>query len=227
MKIIKLSQTQDLEAWLDARRGVITGTKAKAVKPLSRGTDRTPAGFWELLGERLAIAKDGEPEIDRGHRLEAEAIEKIAQKYELDITNDCGMWVHDSNDSIAVSPDASEKGDKPSYAVEVKCLDTKNHIKALVKDMRAKKSENYNPLDSLKVTTACDYVNQALQYFVVNEHLQKLYFGFYDDRVAYEQLELHVVEIERWQVEELVVLQLTEQLDIIASIDELVKELTK
>lgn len=223
MKIVKLSQENDREAWLDFRRTLITGTKAKAIKPLSRGKDRTPVGFWDLLAENLAIAKDGEPERDRGLRLENEAITKTAKLFKLDLTLDPGIWVSDKNNKIAISPDSAEKGDKPTYAVEAKCLDSKNHIKAIVLDRRAKASSDYHAFDSIPT----EYREQVIQYFAVNEHLKTLYFSFYDDRIVIDKLMHHTIVINRPPIAEEIKEQTETQIEVLDQIKELIKELRK
>jgi len=224
MKIIKLSQQTDREAWLDARRTMITGSKAKKVKPLTRGADRTPAGFWELLAENMAIAKDGEPEMDRGQRLEKEAIALTAKKLKLNINDDAGLWVSDDNENIGVSPDGAEDVDEPTYAVEAKCLDSKNHLMAIVMDYRAKKTDEYNPFESLKFGTN-DFRDQALQYFIVDEVLETLYFTLYDDRMALDNLVHYVITIKRSDVAGMIVERYDEQKSILNDIKMLIKEL--
>ena len=47
MQIVNVSQTSDRESWLELRRGVVTGTKAKAVAPPKRGNG-TPQGVFGL-----------------------------------------------------------------------------------------------------------------------------------------------------------------------------------
>lgn len=225
MKIIKLSQTEDREAWLEARRGLITGSKARKVKPLSRGTDRTPAGFWEILAEKISIAKDGEPDMDRGHRLEVEAIEIAGNKLELDFDTDCGMWVSDENASIAVSPDGSEKSDNPTFAAEAKCLSSGNHLKYLVKDLRARKSDSYRAIDSIPNEATSAYREQVIQYFVVNKDLKVLYFVLYDDRIAYEHLTHHIITIFRDEIENDIEAQIANEEETINQINDLLKEL--
>lgn len=225
MKIIKLSQTEDREAWLEARRGLITGSKARKVKPLSRGTDRTPAGFWELLAEKLSIAKDGEPDMDRGHRLEAEAIEKAGKELDLDFDTDCGMWVSDENPAIAVSPDGSEKSDQPTFAAEAKCLSSANHLKYITKDRRASKLDNYRAIDSIPNESTSAYREQVIQYFVVNKDLKVLYFVLYDDRIAYEHLTHHIITIFRDEIENDIQAQIDNEEETINQINDLIKEL--
>jgi len=94
MKIIQVSQSDERSAWLDLRRSVVTGTKAKTIAPPKRGSG-IPQGVYELLAEKVAIEKDGEPERDRGLRLENEALLLTAEKFELDLNLDAGMWMTD------------------------------------------------------------------------------------------------------------------------------------
>lgn len=198
MQIIKLDQRQDRESWLGLRRTVITGTKAKAVAPPTRGNN-IPQGVFELLAEKVAIAKDGEPERDRGQRLEPEAIRLTAEKYNLKFAID-QFWLSDDG-KLGVSPDATEDSDQPTFAVEAKCLDTKNHLQAIIKDYEAKQQDNYRPIESLKFGTN-DFRYQAIQYFVINPNLERLYFTLYDDRVALENIITYTIIIERKQIQE-------------------------
>lgn len=220
MKIIKISQSGDRESWLELRKGVITSTKAKNVKPLSRGKS-LPVGIYELLAEKVAISKDGEKEMERGLRLENEALLLTQEKYKLDFEFDAGMWFSDDM-KLAVSPDASQVSDKPTYAGEAKCLDTKNHLQAILNDYEGEKLPNYNPLDSLKIGTS-DYTQQVIQYFVVNPDLQILYFTLYDDRVALENVMHYVIEIERKDVAEFTDSQELYERDAIAKVNQMIK----
>lgn len=221
MKIIKMSQTGDREAWLDFRRGKITGTKSKGIRPLTKGKDRVAQGFWKLLAERISIAPDGEKALDRGHRCENEALERTNQKYKLNLDLDPGVWVSDLDEHIILSPDAAEKGDKPTYAAEAKCFDSDNHIKYVVLDRRASKLENYNPFNSVPK----DYQDQVLDYFVVNEHLKTVYFTLDDDRIVIPELAHHVIIINREDVEGEVEQLKDIQLTVIKEVDELIDEL--
>ena len=220
MKIIKVSQSNDRESWLDMRRGVVTSTKAKNVKPLSRGKT-LPAGIYELLAEKVAISKDGEPERDRGLRLENEALLLTQEKYNLDFELDAGMWFSDDM-KLAVSPDASEVSDKPTYAGEAKCLDTKNHLQAILKDYQNKQLPNYNPLDGLKIGTS-DYTTQCIQYFVINQDLETLYFTLYDDRVALENIMHYVIIIKREHVAKFVDSQELYERDALVKVNNMIK----
>lgn len=200
MKIVELSQRDDRESWLELRRGIVTGTKARTVMPLKRA-HATPQGVYELLAEKLAIAKDGEPERDRGLRCEPEAILLTQKKYKLDLNTDPGFWLSDDG-KLGVSPDAAENKPKPTYAVEAKCLDSKNHLQSIINDHEAKQSDEYNPLNSLKIGLS-DFRHQAVQYFVINPDLKTLYFTLYDDRIALENIMHYTIIIHREHIGDL------------------------
>lgn len=222
MQIINVSQQNDREAWLDARRGIITGTKAKTVAPPKRGNG-VPQGIYELLAEHVAIAKDGESERDRGLRLEDEALLLTAEKFNLDLNLDPGMWLSDDG-KLGISPDAAEVSDKPTYAAENKSLDSKNHLQAIINDWTAKKLPNYNPIDSLKIGSS-DYAPQAIQYFVINPYLETLYFTLYDDRIALDNIVHYVIVIKREHVEEYIEGQEAYERDAIERVEQMIKVL--
>lgn len=226
MKIIKLSQSEDREAFLDFRRGRISGAKAKNLKLLTRGKDRTPAGFYEVLAEKLAISKDGEPERDRGLRLEHEAVQLTAKKLKLKVDTDPGVWVSDEDEDIMVSPDAAEASKKPKWAIEAKCLDSKNHLHGIIQDIKAQTEEDYNPINSLKIATS-DFRWQVTQYFVVNEYLETVYFTLYDDRFAHDNLTHYVIIVKRSDIEEQIEAQRSEQKMMLAEMRAIIKELIK
>lgn len=226
MKVIKLSQENDREAFLDFRRGRISGTKAKNVKMLTRGKDRIPAGFYAIMAEKLAIEKDGEPEMDRGLRLENEGIALTAKKWKLDLDYDPGVWVSDKDEDMIVSPDACEKKKIPTYAAEAKCLDSKNHLLGILQDKRARREDDYKPLQSLKIGQS-DFRWQIIQYFVINEKLETVYFTLYDDRYAYDNLMHYVIPIDRQDILEEIASQRAEQIALLAEMRSIIKELIK
>ncbi len=205
MKILKVEQNS--EAWFDFRRGKIGGSKSQGVKPLTRGKykgrlDGT-AGFWKLLAERVSIAKDNESEMERGHRLESLGLQKTNDKFKLDLVWKTeadptlpGLWVSDTSDDMYISPDAAERGKKPTCAAEVKAFDTHKHLQIMYEDMQAKKQEDYNPIDSLP----SDNVDQAIDYFVINKDCKRLYWTLINDLVALENLEHYVIVIDREHV---------------------------
>ena len=150
------------EAWAEARRGKITGTRLKDII-VKRGTGKK-IGFYELIAERLGIPSDGEDPMERGLRLESEAIARFEQKTGKKVNKELVIWTRDDDESIAISPDGFI-GKKE--AVEVKCLSSARHIQAVI--------ENKVP---------DDYEYQILQYFIVNDDLKTLYFLMYDPRIV-------------------------------------------
>ena len=73
-----IQKFQDKEEWLNARAGKITGSKLKDLI-VKRGTGEKK-GFYQLIADRVAIAPDGENPMDRGTRLEEEAIERFVKE---------------------------------------------------------------------------------------------------------------------------------------------------
>lgn len=232
MQILRVEQNS--EAWHEYRRGKIGGSKSQGIRPLSRGKykgryDGT-AGFWRLLAERVSIAKDGEPEMERGHRLEALGLAKTNDKFKLDLVwkteedpTQPGLWVSDSSEYMYISPDAAERGDRPSYAAEVKAFDTHKHLQIMYEDMQAKKSQDYNPIDSLPT----DNVDQAIDYFVVNKGCKRLYWTLINDMVALENLEHYVIVIDRKHVADRVAELETIQINVLGELKEILKGIDK
>ena len=156
------SQTYETEeAWLEARRGKITGT---VLGKLFSKRDKKPlTGYYELIAERIALPPSDENVMDRGHRLEDDAIARFAKETGKIVETGHILWMREDNESIAVSPDGVIG---ETEACEVKCLKSAHHIEAwLTKEIPS------------------EYEAQILQYFIVNEKLQALYFIFYDPRM--------------------------------------------
>lgn len=222
MKVINLSQTDDREAWLDERRQRITGTKFSTVRPLKvkRNGTNTPQGFWDLLAEYVAVAPTDVKPMDRGHDLENVAIGEATAKLGISsyaVNTDPGMWISDKDDKVAVSPDGAENAEKITFAFECKCLNSGKHLMYIIHDIVAKHinddkfmsklpdwlidalppmADAYDPLLSVPP----EYQSQAMQYFTVNEDLQKLYFILYDDRMSIDDFVCYIIEIDRKDV---------------------------
>ena len=237
---------QNTDEWLEARRGLITGSKigqtvlepyaqtdvsriigmrdkalasAESARTAEKAEEykkkaeeykkkadlaqldnqrvKTPVGFWQYLAE-LYATPDAEYEnpMDRGHRLENINAGITVQK--LGISEDTvnyepTMWARDDEPRIAVSPDVTETGDKPSWAIECKSLSTANHLMYVLPYVIWKQNKTdalFNTLLHEYRTTTREYdfvpnkyKTQVLQYFAVNDDLQTLYFSFYDDRI--------------------------------------------
>lgn len=228
---MKIYQTEDQsQEWLDARRGKVMGSKVKGVRRQSRDPEKRYQTFWEVLAEKLAIAADGEPPIDRGHRLEPEALQAASKILGIPFDNDAGMWISDLDDDIGVTPDGAEpvEGDAlPTYAAEVKCLSSASHLRFIVEDRRARKKPTYRPIDSVPNEEKHFFRDQVLQYFVVNEKLETMYFILHDDRIILDHLVTWVITIQRSEVEHLIEDNTNMEFEALMQINKLVKELSE
>lgn len=199
---MKVQKFEDRDQWKDARRGRITGTRAGNL--LSKRDGKTPLkGFYELIAERVAIPRDDENRMDRGLRLEDEAIQRFAKETGKKVTNDLVIWSRDEDEDIAISPDAQvgKKG-----AIECKCLDSAAHIEAYLTKRIPK-----------------DYDAQALQYFVVNDALETLYFIFYDPSMP---IDFFYIEVKREDMEEEIEAALVMQREVLKKVEEIEQQLT-
>lgn len=164
----KKSKKEDLEALLT----VDAEAKLNGMLPKKKG-------FYEVIAERLSTDPTGqaiqETPMERGTRLEPEAIEKFMEATGKKVDGSLVMWMRDENEGIAISPDGQIK--EEHAAVEAKCLSSANHIEACVKKFFWKK----NDWDSVPD----EYREQIVQYFIVNDELQTVYMTFYDPRMLF------------------------------------------
>lgn len=192
----------DETSWLEARRCKITGSRLKDIITLRGNTKKI--GYYELIAERLALPAGMENPMDRGHRLEEEAIELFEKELGKKIDNSLIMWEREDNENIAISPDGVIG---ETEAVEVKCLASARHIEAFLTD---------------KIPT--EYEFQVLQYFIVNEKLKKLYLVFYDPRLSVKQLFYQTIT--RKQVQEDIDKYLEYEKNTLEEINQIVNKLT-
>lgn len=122
----------------------------------------------------------------RGQILENEARELISEKLNKQIIPG-RVWQSDVNEYMICSPDGEivDETGEVSEAVEIKCLDSWKVVKAYY--------EKHPPLD---------YEAQIIQYFLVNENLQKLYFCIYSDVFTNPELGLQIFELKREDYQE-------------------------
>lgn len=199
--MIKL-QFDNEESWLEARKTKITGSRLKEIV-VKRGTTMK-IGFYELIAERLALPSVEENPMDRGHRLEEEALEVFEKETGKTVDKSLIMWVREDNESIAISPDGVI-GD--TEAVEVKCLASSRHLEALINS---------------KIPD--EYEFQVLQYFIVNELLETLYFVFYDPRLSVKQY--FCIPVTRASLEEDIKVYFDYQENVLKQVDDIVNSLT-
>ena len=175
---MKTRKFKTKEAWLEARKGIISGTKLKDILPKQRGNGYR-AGFYEIIAERVAVPATQETAMDRGNRLEEIAIEEFEKITKKKVSKDLVIWYRDDEKNIAISPDGFIG---KTEAVEVKCLSSARHIEAWLTN---------------KIFP--EFESQVIQYFIVNESLRKLYFVYYDPRVPKP---LFWIEVNRKEVQD-------------------------
>lgn len=288
MKILNVSQAQDTEAWLDARIGKITGTKAgtlalehyaqKDVAKLEAMADKAKTeekaeeyrekarqakrdnerlkvtlDFWQLLADMIAEQPDGEPPIERGHRLENTNIMMACEKFDISpdvVEFDTGMWVSDVDDRIAVSPDAHAKPrifngleHNPTFAFEAKSLGTKYHLQTVV-PFRVYQMLNYsetpnsqrNELQSLALKLFPEMLETRREFDFIPEQYQSQVLQYFVvnpdlhtvyftmlDDRVYGSLQHEVFAVERQSVASEIEAQETKELQTLALIDGLQK----
>lgn len=165
------------------------------------------AGFYELIAEYLSIERDDENRMDRGTRLEPEARNWFAKEYEKDV-EEIGMCCSDVDDRIYNSPDGMIKNKAGVYteAIEIKCLAPARHIQAVIEK---------------KIPE--EYWSQMMQYFVVNDDLQTLYWIFHDPGIV--TIPYFVLEITRDTLGDWPQRLLDFQVAQLQRIDEIIEEL--
>lgn len=296
MQILEVSQANETEAWLEARRGKITGTKsgalnmehyqqkdvaklnemrdkalasadkakteAKADEYRAKAADyrrkaaeakvenlryKTPVAFWQYMAEKLAVEADGEPPMERGHRLENTNADLVIANERIDPTTvlyDTGLWVSDDNPDIACSPDVHELSQSPSWAIECKSLGTAKHLSIVVpivthRYILAHPDDLTMQLRAVEVMPAIvgdkkardfdflpdEYRGQAIQYFVVNPDLYTLYFSFYDDRVCDGALDHVYLTIKRDTIQDEICTQYDGERRTLGIIDDITSRL--
>ena len=288
MKSLNVSQAQDTEAWLDARIGKITGTKAgtlalehyaqKDVAKLEAMADKAKTeekaeeyrekarqakrdnerlkvnlDFWQFLADMIAEQPDGEPPMERGHRLENTNIMMACEKFDISpdvVEFDTGMWVSDVDDRIAVSPDAHAKPrifngleHNPTFAFEAKSLGTKYHLQTVV-PFRVCQMLNYsetpdsqrNELQSLSLKLFPEILETRREFDFIPEQYQSQVLQYFIvnpdlhtvyftmlDDRVYGSLQHEVFAVERQSVASEIEAQETKELQTLALIDELQK----
>jgi predicted phage-related endonuclease len=207
---MKILTYEDKAQWLTARLGKITGTRLKDIV-VKRGTGKK-LGYYELIAERLSVSEEdfdgyipNETPMDRGTRLQKIALEEFSKQTGKKIDDKLVLWVRDDNESIAISPDGTVIGEEA--AIETKCLASARHVEAY-----------------LTQAVPDEYEFQKLQYFIVNEKLQTLYFSFYDPRMP--AIQFFFLKIERKDIEEDIKTYLEYQRTVLKEVEEIVAKLS-
>lgn len=191
------------EEWMAGRRGKITGSKMKDILS-KRNPENKKKGFYQLIADRISTAPEEERPMDRGARLEDEAIQRFVKESGKKVDTSLVMWTHDDNENIAYSPDGF-MGKKE--CVECKCLNSASHIEAFL---------------TQKIPS--EYDEQKLQAFVVNDILKTLYFVFYDPRIACK--DYFVIEVSRKDIEDEIAFSREYQQKTLLEVEKIVESLT-
>nr|UVM97183.1 MAG: alkaline exonuclease [Bacteriophage sp.] len=199
--------------------------------------------FWKFLAENMAEQPDNENPMERGHRLEPENIRLTLQQlgyHQKDCITDCGIWESDEDSRIACSPDAYQASERPAWAIECKSLGSAYHLQAVIPWMvHLQRIRQHSLPDSLadaaaqvcpENTTSLEatgmdfipnaYRAQVLQYFVVCDTLETLYFSMYDPRV-YGPARHQIIPIHRKDINPLIASHKRKQLNTLHIIDTL------
>lgn len=206
---------------------------------------KTGIDFWKFLAETMAEQPDGENPMTRGHRLEPENITLTLQQLGYDqkhCITDCGIWESDEDPRIACSPDAYQASENPTWAIECKSLGSAYHLQAIIPwmihsqlirqhtlpDDLADIAAQVLPATATSLeATGMDFIPdaykaQALQYFVVCDTLETLYFSMYDPRV-YGDARHQIIPIHRKDIKPLIADHKRKQLNTLHIIDTLTK----
>jgi hypothetical protein len=211
MKIINCEQGTN--EWLEARRCMITGTKLESV--MGTNWDRLMLACELIAEEATEQVKSMKvsSEMERGTAEEVFArkhFEKITKKKVKQI----GFCVSDEFDYLGCSGDGWIENKKElTEALEIKCPDTKQ---AVFYNLASQLSPEILGLGSWSAITKLSpepkfkpsskvpfagipeqYKWQVVNYFLVNEKLEKLNFAIYDPRFLDEKSIIHTIVVEK------------------------------
>lgn len=191
VKIIPISQDTERDAWLEFRRGKITGTSIGKLYGKTRSkvdkeqygvfNDKPNQALWKIVAERIAVGDDGEPPRERGIRLEHTACKLAIKKLGLKHGEYNGyVFQSEVSEYVMSSPDNFEHIDNPTWLMEIKCLSTANHLKMVFEGV----------VDE-------EYRWQVADSFLNCPSAKVLYFVLFDPRVVIDELVLHIITVKR------------------------------
>lgn len=195
------------DEWKAARLGVITGSKAKNITPKVRGTG-LKIEVYRLISERIGIPRDeNENRMDRGHSLEAEAVERLAKETGLPfIQVDNELWTREDLPNIGYSPDGYVPAEHIEIAAEVKCKDSAIHVMSFITQ-----------------EIPSEFDDQVTQAFVTCDTLKTLYFVMYDPSMPKDFI---YFVVNREDVAEKVAKRLEDEKAVLEFVDGWVSKLT-
>jgi hypothetical protein len=207
---MKVTRFEDKTEWEQFRLGKITGSRLKDLI-VKRGTEMKK-GYYDLIAERLTTTHESDevPAMQRGNILEPQAVTLFME--EMLYTNgtpleewEAGLviWQREDNPNIALSPDCYHID--LEKAVEVKCLNSGEHIKSyLTKEIPDV------------------YEEQVIQYFIVNEKLETLYFAMFDPRFILDKHKFFYLTLNRKDLETKITDYYTQQVNMLDRVEAIV-----
>lgn len=192
--------------WFQKRKGKISGTVLKALMGTPKARQEA---IYEIIAQRLTVGveEDYENPMARGIRLEPEAI--AAFEFATSKTVETvGFCESDDNEQIGYSSDGLIADTNDSEDLEIKCMGGKNHVKMWLEDEVPK-----------------DYYWQLVQAFVVNPKLKRRYFVGYNPDLPRHPL--HIIEVERKDVEADIVKAQKEQEEFLNEVTKLLENIIK
>lgn len=201
------------EAEIPESKAVITRAKNELEKQGDSLFDiKRNLPSYQLLAESLGLEDESDEEDDlgssreRGHAEEPNARAAYEEATGNKVT-EVGFITRDDEERIAYSPDGVvEDFGKFVGGIEIKCLAAARHLMAVI--------ENEIPKE---------YMPQVIQSFVVNDEQEWLDFIFYDPRLP--MCPLHVIRVERKDIEREIAESLAYQKKELTWVDEMVKKL--
>ena len=199
--IVKVLDANSIEYKKSAKKDELKALVPDAVQEAVQDRVEKKIGYYKLMAERLAVKEDcpdGETDLERGQRLEPEAVAQFAQITGKKTENDLIVWVSDLHPGITYSPDGIISEDE---VAEAKCLSSAMHLYIYFE-------KDIPP----------EYQRQNIQAFIANEKLETLHFVCYDPRITALPLHFMTVtreelkdEIERHKEYQLMVLKMLEE----------------
>ena len=177
----KVNVEQRSPEWEQLRKTHLTGTILKGIMGTPKARQEA---IYEMIANRLTVGVDSDEEyenpMDRGTRLEPDAISTFEFETGKSVEK-VGFCESDEIEAVAQSPDGYIKDTGDTEAIEVKSMGGKNHVKLWLTN-----------------EVPDEYKWQVVQYFVVNDKLEKLYFVGYNPQIPVHPL--HIIEVERDEV---------------------------
>lgn len=157
--------------------------------------------YYRLLAEQLGYEDDElEDPRDRGHRLEPEAAEEVSKKLLIDF-KEYGICVRDDYENISLSPDRlASRENVITTGLEIKSPGVVNHLEI----WKTKKIPS-------------EYFWQIVQYFVVIDELEEVYFVSYNPIV--KECPLIIIRKTREELEYYIKRSLNDQKNILDHIE--------